>query len=162
MRRRIGILGTVAAVLAVVGLIALQTVASADVRTRKARLTGAKEVPNPGDTDGTGNARVRINDEKGKVCFTLKWQNIGAPTMAHIHDGDSETAGPIVVTLFMGSEPLPATIDTVKGCAQLEPTQENVALLDDIQRHPRQYYVNIHNGDFPGGAIRGQLKKPKS
>ncbi|MBA3400981.1 MAG: CHRD domain-containing protein [Actinobacteria bacterium] len=23
--------------------------------------------------------------------------------------------------------------------------------------HPEQYYVNVHNAPFPGGAVRGQL-----
>jgi hypothetical protein len=28
-----------------------------------------------------------------------------------------------------------------------------------IVAHPRDYYVNIHTGEFPGGAIRGQLRR---
>jgi hypothetical protein len=155
MHRRIGTLGVIAALVAVVGLVALQTVASADTRVRKARLSGANEIP-AADPDGTGMAKVRINDDAGTVCFTLKWNDIGAPTMAHIHDGNSTENGPIVVTLFDNAgAPLPATIDTVKGCEEgLDP-----ALLDDIQKNPREFYVNIHNTEFPGGAIRGQLKK---
>ena len=32
-------------------------------------------------------------------------------------------------------------------------------LLKDIIQHPQDYYVNVHNADFPGGAIRGQMSK---
>jgi hypothetical protein len=28
-----------------------------------------------------------------------------------------------------------------------------------IAADPRGYYVNVHNLEFPGGAIRGQLRR---
>ena len=31
------------------------------------------------------------------------------------------------------------------------------AILADIAAHPENYYVNLHNSRFPGGAARGQL-----
>ena len=30
--------------------------------------------------------------------------------------------------------------------------------LRKIARNPERFYVNIHNDDYPDGAIRGQLK----
>ncbi|MBA2263858.1 MAG: CHRD domain-containing protein, partial [Chloroflexi bacterium] len=30
-------------------------------------------------------------------------------------------------------------------------------LLADIEANPQNYYVNVHNAEFPGGAVRGQL-----
>jgi hypothetical protein len=33
-------------------------------------------------------------------------------------------------------------------------------LVADIMRSPRDYYVNVHNPEFPDGAIRGQLFNP--
>jgi len=50
----------------------------------------------------------------------------------------------------------------VNGFAEVDPvTGEGVApaLIDDIGNHPGAYYVNIHTGRFPGGAIRGNLER---
>jgi hypothetical protein len=115
----------------------------------KANLKGASEVPGPGDTDGRGKALVRVKPKAGKVCFRLRWRNIAEPpTNAHIHKGVKGEAGPIVVTLFDGTA-------THRDCV----TGLDADLLRDIKSHPRQYYVNVHNAEFPNGAIRGQLKK---
>ncbi len=35
------------------------------------RLTGAAEVPGPGDPDGTGTARLTLNPGKNQVCYEL-------------------------------------------------------------------------------------------
>lgn len=114
----------------------------------KANLKGKAEVPGPGDPDGKGKALVRVKPAKGRVCFRLSWKRIADPTKAHIHKGSRGVAGPVVVTLFDGSA-------VEKGCVEgLDET-----LLRDIRAHPREYYVNVHNADFPDGAIRGQLKR---
>ncbi|HEY1359714.1 MAG TPA: CHRD domain-containing protein [Thermoleophilaceae bacterium] len=115
----------------------------------QAKLKGANEVPGPGDSDARGKAVVRVNPKAGKVCFRLRWKNIAEPpTMAHIHKGAKGVAGPIVVALFDGTA-------VHKGCV----SGLDKAVLKDIKKHPRQYYVNIHNSEFPNGAMRGQLKK---
>jgi hypothetical protein len=154
MRRRMARWGILIGVLTVMGMIAMQTFASADVKVRQTRLKGSNEIPGPGDEDGSGRAKVRINDSKGTVCFRLSWKDIGAPTAAHIHEGAAGEAGDIVVTFFEGVA-LPETIDGVNGCVE----DLDSELLDDIQKNPRSYYVNVHNEEFPGGALRGQLKK---
>jgi hypothetical protein len=28
-----------------------------------------------------------------------------------------------------------------------------------IRQNPENFYVNVHNADFPDGAVRGQLSK---
>ena len=113
-------------------------------------LTGAAERPNPGDPDGTGTAKVTVNQEKGEVCYEIAFSNITLPaTGFHIHAGPADVAGPIVVPFTA------PTAGSSTGCAS------NVApdLLSKIRQDSAGYYLNVHTGDFPGGAIRGQLPK---
>ena len=159
MRRRLALSGSVVVLAALVGLL-VQPTASAEVAVHKAVLTGENEVnsagdPNQGDLDGLGKAKIRVNVAKDLVCFKLRWEGITSPDRAHIHDGPAGVNGPIVVTLFEGL--VPSTINKVRGCTELADTPENEALLRDIKENPGEYYVNLHNADFPGGALRGQL-----
>ena len=138
---------------------------SARTTELEAGLNGEKEVSSTGekgvgDLDGRGKAEVLINVERRRACFSLSWRGIEPPSMAHIHDGDKDTAGPIVIAFFMtgdeaapGDQDLPDTLNGVDGCV----TGVEKSLLRDIKRNPRQFYVNIHNDPFPAGAIRGQL-----
>lgn len=111
-----------------------------------ADLTGEAEIPDA-DLDGTGSARVTINPAKHEVCWTQTWANIATPTAAHIHVGDATTVGGPVVLL----DPI------ASGCRFVSPEVANAIWAD-----PAGYYVNIHNADFPNGAIRGQLSSKKT
>jgi hypothetical protein len=110
-------------------------------------LSGAEEADaqgnvGVGDPDGTGTAALRLNQGQGRVCWTVTWKNISAPTMAHIHKAPAGVPGPVVVPL----DPIGS------GCATVDK-----ALVKAIRQNPTAYYVNVHNEDFPAGAIRGQL-----
>ena len=115
---------------------------------RTAQLSGASEVPGPGDPDGSGTAMLRLSLEAGEMCFDLTASNIGPATAAHIHEGAEGVAGEVVVPL----EPAPAE-GSSSGCI----SEVDKALLQNIIENPEQYYVNVHNEEFPDGAIRGQL-----
>jgi hypothetical protein len=112
----------------------------------RATLTGAAEVPGPGDADGRGSAQVTVEDGKNTVCYTLKVDDIATPTAAHIHRGAAGSAGPPVVTL---SAP---TAGTSNGCATAA-----ADLVAAIRQTPEAFYVNVHNAEHPAGAVRGQL-----
>ena len=114
----------------------------------KARMNGEKEVPGPGDENGSGVAKVDINEEEGTVCFKVRFSGIGKSTMAHIHKGTRGNAGDPVVTLWTGKKGSP-----VEDCVDVKS-----GLAEKIQNNPKRYYVNVHTDAFPGGAIRGQLK----
>ena len=118
----------------------------------KANLKGSAEVPGPGDTDGRGKARIRVNPRKGRVCFRLSWRNIEEPTAAHIHVGRKGVAGPVVVTLF--ERPNNPVESHISRCVDISSSLSNA-----LREHPRRYYINVHNPQFPDGAIRGQLER---
>lgn len=133
---------------AAVGLLVGTATAQTGGRPLTATLTGAAEVPGPGDPDGSGEARVTVNPGTGQICYTLRVRGIEPATMAHIHEAPEDESGPVVVTLS------PPTSGTSSGCVAVE---RKLAL--EILRNPADYYVNVHNVDFPGGALRGQLEK---
>ncbi len=112
-------------------------------------LLGENEVPGPGDPDGEGQAHVFISQELNTVCYSLVVQNIVLPaTGAHIHDGDVDEAGPVVVPFTPPDES-----GASAGCVH----DVDPALIADILAHPSGYYVNVHSTEFPPGAVRGQL-----
>ena len=117
-------------------------------RPLTATLSGAAEVPGPGDTDGAGTATITFNPGKGQVCYELTVSNIATANAAHIHTGGSTEAGPVLVTLDA-----PAS-GSSKGCVDLDKEK-----VKDIIQNPAKYYVNVHNAEFPDGAVRGQLSK---
>ena len=130
--------------------------ASAAVTTLHSALSGgATEVPDPGDPNGSGGARVTINVKKQRLCFAIVVLDVALPTAAaHIHTGGAGVAGDIVVTLKPPVEIDNTGIGLSTGCVREQPR----SLLRDIKNNPDQYYVNVHNSDFPGGAVRGQLE----
>ncbi|WP_309092213.1 CHRD domain-containing protein, partial [Phenylobacterium sp.] len=83
------------------------------------------------------------------VCYELSVEKIAVATAAHIHKGGPEEAGPPVVPLKT-----PDASGKASGCATVDK-----AVIQDIQQNPAGYYVNVHNAEFPPGAVRGQLSK---
>ena len=45
---------------------------------------------------------------------------------------------------------------TASGCVAGDAIKDP-AVLGRIRRNPANFYINVHNADFPGGALRGQL-----
>lgn len=122
-------------------------------RRLSATLTGAAEVPGPGDPDASGTASITLNQGQNKVCFDVSWADIDGTVFAsHIHVGTADVAGPVVVTLFTGSF---GGTDAVSGCAE----DVDRDLMKAIRQDPSGYYVNVHSDVFPAGAVRGQLSR---
>jgi hypothetical protein len=109
-------------------------------------LTGAVEVPVPGDPDGTGSATIRINPGQGQLCYTLTVSGIAPATAAHIHEAPAGAAGKVVLGLAAPTD------GTSEGCISI-----SRELAKEIMKDPGDYYINVHNAEFPGGALRAQL-----
>ncbi len=137
----------VAAIVAATG-VGAATPAEADggFRATGTVMTGANEVPGPGDPDGVGAAAILINATRGRICYALAVKHIAPATMAHIHVGAVTAAGPVVVNFD------PPTRGFSANCTTVDP-----ALAGAIAATPSNYYVNVHNADFMAGAVRGQL-----
>jgi len=133
----------------VLALLIVASVAAADDgggAPRVTTLSGAEEVP-PADPDGAGFASITLNVGQQRVCWELSVSDIAPAFAAHIHVAPAGVNGPIVVPLS------PPTTGTSSGCRE----NVNPVLIQAIIDHPEQYYVNVHNAPFPGGAVRGQL-----
>jgi hypothetical protein len=111
----------------------------------KLTMTGTNEVPK-GAPDASASAVVTVKTSDKQLCWKFtNLRNVGAPKMAHIHKGTSDTAGAIVIPLGAAYKPS----GCVPGVAS--------SLLDQIKSKPNGFYVNIHNAKYPGGAVRAQL-----
>jgi hypothetical protein len=120
------------------------TVATAQIQTY-ATLNAAQEVP-PTTSTATGVGRATFN-ENGTVTYFVTTSGLtGAPTVAHIHQGNAGGNGGAFVTLT----PIPGTNDFKGTSAVITAGQRNALLTDGC-------YFNVHTAAFPGGEIRGQI-----
>ena len=112
--------------------------------------------PNPrdyaGDPDGTGWALITVNRGQKEVCWEVSASNIVLPARAaHIHKAAPFAQGPITIGLTPPAE----NNGSWSACAS--PPAVNWATVEEIVANPGDYYVNVHNDEFPSGAVRGQL-----
>lgn len=127
---------------AAIGLALAPTLAAAT--ELHAMLKGAEETAG-GDPDGAGEFKAEVDADSGDFCYTLGADKIAKPVAAHIHEGAAGTDGPPVITISVTG------MDS-DDCVAAEPD-----LLKAIMANPAGYYANVHTGDYPKGAVRGQL-----
>jgi len=136
-------------------ILTLTSIAADGGRQFTTTLTGEAEVnaqgvPNQGDPDGIGTATITLNYGQGTVCWEIHVSGITLPaTASHIHEAPVTAPGPVVVPLSA-----PDASGNASGC-----TTVSRELIKDIIQNPDEYYVNVHNADYPSGALRGQLSK---
>jgi hypothetical protein len=134
------------AVLAVLGLVVVTPPAQADSKTYTAALSASEETPAPGPAGGAGKTAITIDMATKTLCYDVSWsKEVGTPSAGHIHKGPKGLNGPVVVMLDLPAKP--------KGCMTVD-----AAILGQIAGDPAGHYVNVHTNDYPGGAVRGQLK----
>jgi hypothetical protein len=111
-------------------------------------LTATLAGTEAGDPDGSGNARVEINEATGELCYELTVQEIAPATAAHIHRGAAGESGGVVVPFDAPTQ------GTASGCST-----SDAQVLQAIVANPSAFYVNVHNSEYPPGAVRGQLSR---
>ena len=114
--------------------------------TGEAECNAAGTACDLGDLDGTGTITLYVNPGQKRVCYDLTLAGIETPTAAHIHVAPAGRSGPVVIPL-----PTPP-LGTSSDCADATSRQ-----LAQLIAKPSNYYYNVHNATFPGGALRGQL-----
>jgi hypothetical protein len=119
-------------------------------------LNGANEVSaegaaNAGDLDGFGGATVVVHSNT-RICFALAFTRTARVVAAHIHQGEAGENGPVVVDFGIPEGGIAGNPGAHSGCVT-----GGASVIRAIRSNPGGFYVNIHTGQFPGGAIRGQL-----
>lgn len=128
-----------------------------------AALTGAAERPTPVTTTASGTSTITILDTNRIRVETLV-STIDSVTQAHIHAGDANTAGPVMVFLLSNVPAGRAPITgTNRVLSQLDITRTtpffNNFTFDSLMTRINNgtAYVNVHTRRNPAGEIRGQI-----
>jgi hypothetical protein len=112
-------------------------------------LTGDQEGPNLGDPTGSAKATVTLRPEGNEVCLELTVESLDPVVAIHLQEGALKQQGPIVL-------PLPDVKDgKASGCRALDPPR-----FAQVRARPQDFFVNVRTGEYPGGAVRGQLAPP--
>jgi hypothetical protein len=121
---------------------------------------GTKEVNSAGvpsgDPDGSLVGTLSLDDgtggTTGVAIFNLTFANLDVPfTGFHIHQAPVTTSGGIVLPF--------ANQDSYRNGSSLAGTISGLSstVIDNIFANPGGFYLNLHNGAFPSGAVRDQL-----
>ena len=166
-----------AAALALVGLGVAQ--AGHVNRVTEGELSGRQEVGTGdnkkivGDPNGRGEVYVfgidndsfgtTVTDNSATLCYVLLVSKVaelelapGNGRAAHIHRGAAGANGPVVANLAWPQDGQSADCLTEtengKFAAPVSP-----GIVKEILQYPENFYVNVHNTEYPSGAIRAQL-----
>ncbi|MCZ6596369.1 MAG: CHRD domain-containing protein, partial [Planctomycetota bacterium] len=106
---------------------------------------GALEVP-PVTTTAAATATFSLDPSTGILSYDVEAFSLSAPaTSAHIHDAPAGAPGGIVFSLVS------------TGATTWAGTTAPLSTAQKIDLLTKGFYLNIHNGSFPGGEIRDQL-----
>ena len=133
------------------------TSAGATTYSWTANMTGAQQCAShlPCDPDGSGTAYISANTATNQVCGTYYWSNVAAPVgFGHIHEGAYAQPENVAFTINIFGPPT-STAGFPSGTHGCAIVPGNV--ISQMARWPGQFLATIHNTQYPGGAIRGQL-----
>lgn len=145
-----------------------------------AQLDGRQEVATDsnnnrmvGDPRGRGEAYVfGIDADANTICYVIIVDRLGELELppgggrqAHIHRGQRGENGPIVVNLAWPQDGRAADCiseDRIlpNGMPAFARDTDGELLTTALQilTNPEDFYINVHNAEYPAGAVRGQLR----
>jgi CHRD domain len=154
------ILATIAAIVALGSMTTLGFNNSAlGQQAFTATLTGDDENPSV-DTNATGLATFQTNGNT--MNYQISVEDLNNVTAAHIHRGDMDHNGKVVVSLYNNMSKGPKSgllsqgtisASNLKGPLAGHPLSDLIDIMDNGTA-----YVNAHTKDFPVGEIRGQVE----
>jgi hypothetical protein len=121
-----------------------------------AKLSGSQVVPGPGDPNAKGTFKAKVKGDQ--FCYSLKVAKVARVTGAHIHAGDADTTGAIVLSLDYSRKGDREKCTTIVADADDTESTISESELAAILADPSMFYVDVHNDLNPDGAIRGQLR----
>jgi hypothetical protein len=165
------------ALAAMLAFVTLNTPALASEKHRAKLLEGVQETPAV-ITGATGSFNMDIGKGDGIFNFELTYEGIegGSVTQAHIHVGQANFAGGIVVFLCTNATPLPVGVPVPPPCPASPGTVTGTRTAADVLPQTTQgvsggelsavltaireglAYANVHTTASPAGEIRGQIK----
>ena len=116
-----------------------------------------------GDLNGFATGTITLDAGAGGNTATASWNftlgNLANPPVTdfHIHTGTATQQGSVLIPFGVnvpGGDVLTATQFTGSR------TGLNSANMATVIANPAGFYLNLHNGEFPGGAVRGQVPEP--
>lgn len=116
-----------------------------------AKADGGQVVPGPGAEDG--EATVWLWPWGECLDYSMNWTGIDAPTAADVHKGTAGEQGEAVGDIL--ETPLDDSITGIAGTTEGQDRDFTKRLKDN----PENYYADLHTGDFPDGAVRGQVTR---
>lgn len=124
----------------------------AQTQTFNVTLRGAEEVTAiGGDPDGFATGTVTLNGATNTATWNIVYGNLDPVTDSHIHLGALGVGGGVLIPF--GTQNVAGTPNTLSGSV----VDSDVSA---VLANPANYYVNIHTGPYPQGAIRGQVPEP--
>lgn len=144
----------------------LASSASAATIVYNVNLTGPNEITGgaaSGDLNGSANGTLTLNTDTNNIAWSLTLVNIDPPTGAkvtdfHIHIGAFNTSGGVLIGLGVPAGSLVGT----SFAGNITVSGGDIADMQTVIANPTGFYLNIHNQEFGGGAVRGQVPEPST
>jgi hypothetical protein len=115
-------------------------------------LNGANERPTPNNSTATGTGSLTVNSNR-TITYSLTQTGM-TPTVQHIHGpANADGSAGVIVGVSLGTN-LTLTPSDFPAGATIGYDSLLVLLRNNLT------YFNIHSTTFPGGEIRGNLRRP--